>query len=794
MSDNNPSKDDRDPEIKLEPIEYLDSDRSSNKRPASPASDIYSDDEEVFNEDIEITDNIRPAIPLDRTMSKKFATANFKTLRKMEASRNVTYDASKNISIRVFDDTRPKKDVDYFIKTPNYGSSDRAKNLAVVIPFFNEKSEALQQTLNSLHETWNYLRLGSKKWQNCKLLVCLIQDGWNRASPSMKEYLKAMFPKKITVETGDTLDLAIDDRYSERRKKLRIKSGKQNEKKNWWDYYEDFDSDNKKTAELPDRTFIFQKKNYGPVKINPQENLGNEYSNRFMNITLIIKTKNRRKHNSHEWFLGKSGFAESVNPEYVYLTDAFTLYNKWMLYHLVKSLDENRDMIGVTGRQRLMSKEQQGSDESFFSLSTIYRNVQLYDFESSNVIYNGAFSLGGLLPVIPGPSGLYRANNILDDNVREFYFETVNKDPDETGMVLGNLRIAEDRILSYAAVTKSANPAAYVEFNPLAIFYFEAETDLDSFIFQRRRWINGSVAGYFYLLFFSFSHFKNWKANPFRKFYIWLLLMCQLITYMLVGIAPSITLRIFYHGINYFIGFFDIKVNLDLLYIGIAVWVMYLIHVGVHHKWSKYNYFIMHILLFLLSFAVTIMSIASLILYTFIDKNMSVLDIITCKNPVVYLAFYVSLGVPLASLLLSGRGHSFLFMLKAIIPYYLFLPMQISWFGSYAYARLWDLSWGNRPASEMDAVSANKKEKITKDFKRKNLIIIVVLVVANIILYTFVPLNVQLILITIFFGLASYQLTLSIIYFLIKIFYKISFMCKKCRISNKREMEIMNSV
>jgi hypothetical protein len=48
---------------------------------------------------------------------------------------------------------------------------------------------------------------------------------------------------------------------------------------------------------------IFQKKNYGPVLFNPQKSFEND--KKFMRITLVVKTKNRRKHNSHEWFIGK---------------------------------------------------------------------------------------------------------------------------------------------------------------------------------------------------------------------------------------------------------------------------------------------------------------------------------------------------------------------------------------------------------------------------------------------------------------------------------------------------------
>jgi hypothetical protein len=34
---------------------------------------------------------------------------------------------------------------------------------------------------------------------------------------------------------------------------------------------------------------------------------------------------------------------------------------------------------------------------------------------------------------------------------------------------------------------------------PQAVFYFEAETNIKSLVLQRRRWINGTWAGYWYL-------------------------------------------------------------------------------------------------------------------------------------------------------------------------------------------------------------------------------------------------------------------------------------------------------
>jgi len=692
-----------------------------------------------------------------KSISKRNIEAAIDELNKISPDNMPNQQSNGDFVVKVFDDYRPK-DKTYFSKSENHGGDPNG--LGVVIPFFNESNDAVQQTLNSLHNAWNYLRLGSRKWREKNLKVCLIQDGWYKSDDSMKEYLKALFPAKIN-----------DDGVE----------------KYWWEH-DDFNQAPENQASVPNKTYIFEKKNYGAVKINPQEKLKDD--NKFLSITLVIKLQNQRKHNSQEWFCGKNGFADSTNPEYLFFTDAFAMYQNWCLYHLCKELDKNKKMVAVTGRQRLMSKRQQGSSESFFSLETMLRHVQLYDFESSNVIYNGAFSLGGMLPVIPGPCGLYRASNLLDDNVRDYYFETVNKDPSKTGIIGGNLQIAEDRILTYASVVKSNIKGAYMKFNTSAIFYFEAEIDLDSFLFQRRRWINGSVAGYIYLLFLNFQLFRQWKANIFKKIYIWLLLMCQFLTYIMVGFAPGVTMRMLYFGINYFLDYYDVDLNLNLILsidlsipvviFAIIIWVIYLYHLYTHHERSKYNYLVIYALLGL-SILTSLFSIASLIHYAFVEEELDFSDIFLSENVIVYLAIYVTIGPFIVSLLLSGAGHSFLFMIKSIIYYFLFLPMLIAWFGSYSYARLWDLSWGNRPASEMDSVAGSQKDKTMRKFKNLNKKIIGILILLNLGIFL-IPVEGQLIIMCIFFVLAAYQLTLSIVYCLIQyVCSKIPFAFKKIR-------------
>jgi len=60
-------------------------------------------------------------------------------------------------------------------------------------------------------------------------------------------------------------------------------------------------------------------------------------------------------------------------------------------------------------------------------------------------------------------------------------------------------------------------------------------------------------------------------------------------------------------------------------------------------------------------------------------------------------------------------GGSVYHMCRNIVPFYLFLPTLVSTFGAYAFARTFDLTWGNRPPSEIEAVTnATKRQAVEK--------------------------------------------------------------------------------
>lgn len=632
---------------------------------------------------------------------------------------------------------------EYFTKIPD--QTEEKNGIAGVIPFYNEPNESLQQTLISIQQSRAFLNFTKPEWKDRPFSMSVVMDGWVKAHTSMKEYCKKLFPAKI------------NGTY-------------------WWDYFDEFKptfDDSSSNA-----TFIFQMKDHKKINITPQEYFRDDPM--FMDLTLIIKINNRRKHNSHEWFMGHGGFGEAVNAEYLFYTDANTHFSRTCMYHLIDALDRDKGLCSATGRQRLMTREQQGTDESMFSLAFAYRMIQLHDFESAIALFYGAFALFGFLPVIPGPCGIYRAEFVLIDKVRDWYFDLVNSDPDKMSLALANLRIAEDRLLSYAPILKGVGSSA-MKFVSLAVFYFEAELDLHQFVFQRRRWINGTVMGYIYMLRFLYEwlgccsrpdtpsqgyEFLEWKGNPIRKFAVFFLMMCQVVTYLMVAIAPGISIRIVYFGIAYFLDYYNFHSGFEAkMIVGIALGALYLAHVWMHHS-NKYVSWIWNTLI-IQSVITSTLGIASLIHYAFWYEKQTIFSVIFSENQTVYLGIATIAGPFVLAFLLSGKGHSLMYMIKSYLPYLFLMPLVVTWFSAYSFVRFWDLSWGNRPANELSTVETDTREKITHKFRESNRIIYFGIFIANIIVFL-IPLYAQIKIMEAYFAVTLVQVSLSLIYIMLQ--------------------------
>jgi len=232
------------------------------------------------------------------------------------------------------------------------------KVIAVCVPMYNEKAVELEKTLQSLYAMSLYM---DGKYT---LKICIILDGWSKVSDCAEAWLREKFPENSWHEQ---VCKAV-----EKEKKL---------------------------------TFILHE---DKCKVGEYD----DGSEQLMDLTVLLKTDNRKKHNSHDLFF--RGFADHLNVKYVFATDCGTLFEPKCLHKLVTLMDQDENCIACTGRQRVMSRLVQPGCQNEGTLERMLRTVQGYDYEASTVVFNSCFSLFGVLAVVPGPCGLFRLRPLLD--------------------------------------------------------------------------------------------------------------------------------------------------------------------------------------------------------------------------------------------------------------------------------------------------------------------------------------------------------------------------------------------
>jgi len=573
----------------------------------------------------------------------------------------------------------PDKTTNYFAADEIAGCWQNWRVCAVVFPFFNEEKRELQRSLMSMYKQAQQLF----KYEMRVHVVC-IMDGWFKSSPSMKEYMKELYPPED-----------VDNP--------------------WWDEIAEGGPSSQVYTYVLQRTLITEegRRRVGLVDIGPKMKL---------KVTMLIKRDNRRKHNSHEWFF--QSFCKEYNADYAFATDCGTLYHSQCVAHLIKFMDDNEGSAGVTARQRVMTAKMQGTVGEGL-MARWYRALQAYDYEASISSFQGAFALSGMLPVLPGPCGMYRYRDIKGEAL-DYYFDTVNADPNKMDMVQGNLLLAEDRILSYAAALKTGKRTSWV---PHATFYFEAETESEKFIAQRRRWSNGAFAGYIYFLSNPDIVWDSDHTSSF-KFFVMFLQWIQFMIYMIVSVSPALFASSFWYSLNskyVWQESWDASVP---TYIGAAYCFVYVVYVLGHTfiKWLPPLFYL-----------AALMNAIGIVIVVYVAGRSLVAGISEhgisglWGSNLLILMFLCIMTMPFL-LSLANSVKSFLFMVLNFIPYILLLPTFVGWFAAYAYARSWDLTWGNRPSdavSHGETRSAKQIKKAAFEIKLKGRIIAFFLVFLN---------------------------------------------------------------
>ncbi|KNC87239.1 hypothetical protein SARC_00625 [Sphaeroforma arctica JP610] len=514
--------------------------------------------------------------------------------------------------------------------------------VGVVIPFYNEGRQELERTLESLYD--QEIECGDL---GVEFVYLAIMDGITKADESMIDYLKEIYDDS---EWADTMLSCEDKSY----------------------------------VSILQASPTDESGDHGLVEIAPGKHL---------RLTTLVKGMNKRKTNSHEWFF--VAYCPEYEIDYGFATDCGTLYAQGCLYYLIDYLDNHPDVSAVTGRQRVMSSSMQ-SLRTEGLMQMWYRAVQSYDYEASISSFLGAFSLIGMLPVLPGPAGLWRMS-VVGGKPMDYYVDYINSIKPEDGLIMGNLLLAEDRILSYAACLMTGKFTRWV---PKAVFYTEAETDSKAFLTQRRRWINGTFASYLFLLFFSpgviFRGPHSWSF----KIIIYSQLLLQTILYTVTAVSPAIFATLIYFAVKSLnIGGSEYNQYVAWAINGFSAF-MYLIFCATHFltKFSRSLYNAV-VTWNTLSFMVIVASVA----VTFANAD-----------PIAILILLLAVFMPFFLALLHSLDV-FIMMLFSFFQFFIFLPTFIPWFSAYSYCRVWDLSWGNRPSSgSAEGKEANKTEILHK--------------------------------------------------------------------------------
>lgn len=622
----------------------------------------------------------------------------------------------------------------------------------VLIPMYNEGADDLKRTLFDLHECI----LETNKIGGGCVHILIILDGWNATHETMKEYIMQMYP-----------GVADDIRN--------IANAPLN------------------TVE----TYVVQKLNNNAVTyVNIDDK-------RRLKLSLLIKLDNRRKHNSHAWFL--ESFIQEMDSDYIFLTDCGTRFDKKCLINLYRGIQNDPSCSAISGRQRVMTASQQGTSDGLRGF--MYRSMQRFDYEASLASFVGCFSIFGMLPVIPGPCGFYRLSAICDKSKRaklksgiveaaeiaahnndtvinidsegehidaiDFYVKTVSLNPDEAGMLLGSLLLAEDRILSYAAVLKT-DKHYHTKYEPNACFYFEAETDPTKLLQQRRRWINGTIAGYLWLL-SNISLLMKSKLYIYEKMFLSFLVFAQIMMFLVMSVGVSIlTIGIRYPLSSFF--------KLPTIYVESCVGgyiVLYVVFVYLHalpKRKIKLNTVVFDIITVVNMF-VALLMVTSLVLNVLqYEIIMNVVIVGTnCVMPFILAAMH--------------DWTSLRLMLGSFIQYILLLPTFTAYLSIYAFSRMWELTWGNRPSDKLHTMTKRKTEAELAEIKNALVTnaqgvawgLVVMNIALTAIFYKVQQYRWFITVLQIFiFSWSTFQMLLSLMYFVYKGIAKVMSFCGRC--------------
>ncbi|GMM30452.1 chitin synthase [Martiniozyma asiatica (nom. inval.)] len=553
----------------------------------------------------------------------------------------------------------------------------RETELMIVVTMYNEDEVLLARTLKGIFKNIKYLyglkhssTWGKNSWQ--KVVVTIISDGRQKINPKSKALLAA---------------LGV---YQEGFAKNKI-------------------NNDDVIAHIYEYTTMvgISKINDGKVTLTTENQIP-------IQLVFCLKEQNQRKINSHKWAL--KAFAPVLNPNVIILLDVGTQPENKSLYRLWKSFKDDHRVAGSCGEIKA------SLGKNWRLLLNPLVAAQNYEYKISNILDKPMESVFGFITVLPGAFSAYRYKALIGEPMEKYLKgEDLRKNNDD-GIFNANMYLAEDRILCFELIAK-LNEKWILKYISTAGAYTDVPEQLDDFISQRRRWLNGS---FFAAVYSIFNFYKIWWTNHsiFRKialqiefFYQFLNLLVSwfsLGSYFLV--FRILTVYLAESDVNFPPGNI-LSVFFLWLYLA-SLTTTFVLSFGNKPKGTKTFYLVIvvffAVLMAYMIFATIFMSIKSIT--DIIDENSQHFNwksvFVESKFRNIIISIVSTYVLYLVGFIIFLQPQH---MLTCSIQYLLLSPSYVNVLNIYAFCNIHDISWGTKGQDKMTDLGVAKKRGTRED-------------------------------------------------------------------------------
>ena len=395
-------------------------------------------------------------------------------------------------------------------------------------------------------------------------------------------------------------------------------------------------------------------------------------------LMFCIKEQNKRKLNTHIWFL--RGFCRNLKPNFIIFLDVGTKPLKKSLSPLYDCLNRNDNVAGCCG-------EIVPQDSSFFNFVV---KAQIVEYKFSHILDKALESLFGYVSVLPGAFSAYRFECLSEEVLDKYFYSETKKD---ISMFEANMYLAEDRILCLELICMEdrENILRYV---PGSQAETDVPDDLCKLMVQRRRWNNGSWFSTIYTI-LNCLKIKKSGHGKIRIFFLYILMIyytiVALFSWILVGafyVSFSISLKRNLNETNNDLNKLD-KFSTPIIQFYVSTLIaLVLISLSVKPDRVKPFLNVIAVIYGIYSIATIILSV----IFVFrkgIDFNAE-----SIKENISIILFAIII-ISTFSIIVLRRA--FKVVVKGSLQFFCLTGSYVNIFLIYSICNIHDFSWGNRP-------------------------------------------------------------------------------------------------